>query len=332
MMKDDEVKGGGNSYDFGARMFDPRLGRWLSIDPHVKRYPGISPYHFSYNNPVIFNDPNGKDGRLTIDYENKTVTLETTVHIYGDGDILAGQAKAEFYNEMYGKMNNIAYVKDQNDPTVVWTVKIDVKFVYNDCLDEMMETIGEGVDDKPHEKTLNDFNQAGAEIPVGDNIYKIMRAGGGAQGMAKLGGSSAYGNAKFTTIIHEVFHNLGFDERYINNNGNGVTPTFFQGDILEGGISRGLSYLPRISGLHFVNLLDFSTLEYDVSGCYEIGVQIVPAHVHEFIDSEGMPTSVRKGESKLNAYQIDNTEGGRALTDKRVNEDSQKELNRIIKE
>ncbi len=60
MEKDDEVKGGGNSYDFGARMYDSRLGRFLSIDPDVMKYPFMSPYVYAGNNPVFLNDIEGK--------------------------------------------------------------------------------------------------------------------------------------------------------------------------------------------------------------------------------------------------------------------------------
>jgi hypothetical protein len=34
--KNDEWSGANNSYDFWARIFDSRLGRWLSIDPIIK--------------------------------------------------------------------------------------------------------------------------------------------------------------------------------------------------------------------------------------------------------------------------------------------------------
>jgi RHS repeat-associated protein len=57
---DNEIKGDGNSYDFGARIYDPRVGRWLSVDPLQKKYPSSSPYNFVLNSPLIYNDPTGE--------------------------------------------------------------------------------------------------------------------------------------------------------------------------------------------------------------------------------------------------------------------------------
>ena len=59
MESDDEVKGEGNSYDFGARIYDPRVGRWLSRDALADKYPDLSPYNFVANNPLVFIDPDG---------------------------------------------------------------------------------------------------------------------------------------------------------------------------------------------------------------------------------------------------------------------------------
>ncbi|WP_040248009.1 DUF4347 domain-containing protein, partial [Psychroserpens mesophilus] len=51
--------GGGNSYDFGARMLDPRIGRWMSPDPLMDLFPSQSPYSTFDNNPIFWIDPNG---------------------------------------------------------------------------------------------------------------------------------------------------------------------------------------------------------------------------------------------------------------------------------
>ncbi|MEZ5047143.1 MAG: RHS repeat-associated core domain-containing protein [Chitinophagaceae bacterium] len=58
--KDNEIKGTGNSLAYEARIYDSRLGKWLSVDPLQAKYPSLSTYHFGANNPVLYVD---KDGR-----------------------------------------------------------------------------------------------------------------------------------------------------------------------------------------------------------------------------------------------------------------------------
>jgi len=61
MEKDDEVNGvTGSSYDFGARQYDSRLGRWLSRDPLAAKYSSLSPYTFVANSPLVHIDPDGE--------------------------------------------------------------------------------------------------------------------------------------------------------------------------------------------------------------------------------------------------------------------------------
>ena len=49
---DNEVKGDGNSVNYKYRIHDPRLGRFLSIDPLFRSYPHNSPYAFSENRVI----------------------------------------------------------------------------------------------------------------------------------------------------------------------------------------------------------------------------------------------------------------------------------------
>ena len=56
---DNEVKGTGNSLDFGERIYDSRLARFLSLDPLIMKYPMLSPYCFAANSPIRFIDFDG---------------------------------------------------------------------------------------------------------------------------------------------------------------------------------------------------------------------------------------------------------------------------------
>lgn len=60
MEKVDDIKGDGNALDFGARIYDSRLGRWMSVDPRFKDFAGWTPYKVLLNSPIVMVDPNGE--------------------------------------------------------------------------------------------------------------------------------------------------------------------------------------------------------------------------------------------------------------------------------
>lgn len=56
---DDETYGDGNLYDYGFRIYNPRLGKFLSKDPLANSYPWYTPYQFAGNKPIWAIDLDG---------------------------------------------------------------------------------------------------------------------------------------------------------------------------------------------------------------------------------------------------------------------------------
>lgn len=50
-----------NTYDYGARQYDPVLARWDRVDPLAEKYYSVSPYAYCANNPVRFVDSDGRE-------------------------------------------------------------------------------------------------------------------------------------------------------------------------------------------------------------------------------------------------------------------------------
>jgi RHS repeat-associated protein len=56
---DNDWKGEGNVYDYGFRVYDPRIGKFLSVDPLAPDYPWYTPYQFAGNMPISMIDRDG---------------------------------------------------------------------------------------------------------------------------------------------------------------------------------------------------------------------------------------------------------------------------------
>ena len=68
---DDETLGTSIEIDYGARIYDTRLGRFLSRDPIAHLYVWQSPYSYSYNSPICIIDYNGLGGIKAKGYQAK---------------------------------------------------------------------------------------------------------------------------------------------------------------------------------------------------------------------------------------------------------------------
>ena len=127
-------------YDFGARNYDPALGRWLNVDPSgrkFKKYGHLTNY--AYNNPIFFVDPDGMQAKKfeelkpVVDVNDLMVSngyYETKI-----GEFAGAANFRGFYgNSRYGKDdiigtdgNAISYTLDEQK-SITWSENTPKEF------------------------------------------------------------------------------------------------------------------------------------------------------------------------------------------------------------
>ena len=81
--KELDLMHGLNTYDYGARQYDPILARWDRVDPLAEKYYPFSPYAYCNNNPVMYIDPDGRDWYSSLDSignNNGQTICQTQIH------------------------------------------------------------------------------------------------------------------------------------------------------------------------------------------------------------------------------------------------------------
>ena len=184
MERDDNVKGRGNSYDFGARLYDPRVGRWLSIDPLAMKYPDLSPYNFVANSPILFVDTDGEV--IIINYldkngKEKSFTYKPGIKPSVDNEFVQNVHKAVSYVMQNDGNNTFQNISNSSE-----VVKINEIFLHND------NTKGK----------INDTHTKVENVTISWNPFVALKTtNGGAISPA-------------TALLHEAGH----AERYIEAN------------------------------------------------------------------------------------------------------------------
>jgi RHS repeat-associated protein len=87
-------------YETSYRSFDPQIGRFNQEDPMADEFDDLSPYSFSYNNPIIYSDPTG----LSPDSIPVLRTVFVTAKIPKNLDVANGQVMQPigFWESIFG--------------------------------------------------------------------------------------------------------------------------------------------------------------------------------------------------------------------------------------
>lgn len=115
---DKDVVGDGNEYDYGFRIYNPRIGRFLSVDPLAKSYPWYTSYQFAGNKPIKCIDLDGLEeiDPITVIQEPKSkgepgLAYTTARKVYfvvtaGPGALTKGEQQGLNSDEMNSRLNS----------------------------------------------------------------------------------------------------------------------------------------------------------------------------------------------------------------------------------
>jgi RHS repeat-associated protein len=119
--KDDNGEWGTTAYDYGFRIYNPALARFLSVDPLMKRYPMLTPYQFASNSPISSIDLDGKEGLLFLEGMEEMIFGTNHIRKVEQGAVKRAVESVKGSIDGFGAALNVAKFLANSSPTKLAT-------------------------------------------------------------------------------------------------------------------------------------------------------------------------------------------------------------------
>jgi len=185
--------GSKSHYDYGFRIYNPSIAKFLSVDPLTKSYPKLTPYQFASNRPIDGIDLDG------LEYWNSTSIysegLNVAVGNFFGGNIgiskgtawdMIGKTQFKTYSAVWPGNQNLE--ESSHNPRMIAGAEVSMdggfSFAFNKpTFSKAMEAIGVSM------STVSAKWGLGGSVQIGENLFGI-RFGAGIGGSIKTGDQS----------------------------------------------------------------------------------------------------------------------------------------------
>jgi hypothetical protein len=163
----------GDQQDYGMRIYDPRVGRFLSIDPLTMKYSELTPYQFASNTPIWATDLDGKEANYkTINvfetYDPQGKLISVTSKEVEDKDRAAGWHLHNGWIPSYTFQGKLG---QNHDGTLYTLVRTKIQLRDQGIEDMTSETVGYIYADAPMKPEK--------DRPVSNMPFEVMIWGSG---------------------------------------------------------------------------------------------------------------------------------------------------------